>query len=219
RIRAYGSGPKHASAYVPARKPERGGRRPPRRCLAWCVLREAWRALPAPAGVAAAGADRGARAGDRGVGLRDRVDHSRRAGRSRRQSEARRRTGGGDVSSDAVRILRKRGLDADKRGDVGRIRAVVREVRLVRRLHVAEIALRRSVVRLVLLVQERRNRDRGEDAYDQNHDEKLDEREASLVVQTSADGVQQHCSSWNRWTVRSPPDPWTGPLGLSALAH
>ena len=46
----------------------------------------------------------------------------------------------------------------------------------------ARLLLGRRVVGLALLVDERRNRDRGEDADDQDDDQKLDEGETTLIT-------------------------------------
>src|SRR4029077_13382814 len=53
---------------------------------------------------------------------------------------------------------------------------------LRRRLHRTRLYLRSRIVGLALLVQERRNGDRGQNTDDQDHNQKLDERETTLIL-------------------------------------
>src|ERR1041385_6392452 len=77
-------------------------------------------------------------------------------------------------------------------------------VRLRRRLSRTSKLLRRSVVGLALLVQERGNRDRGQDADDHHYEQQLDEGETTLIGATTTklggDGVSS-CELWGYGTV------------------
>src|SRR5262249_42027686 len=66
--------------------------------------------------------------------------------------------------------------------------------------------LRRGVVGLALLIQERRNRDRGQNADDQYDDQELDERETTLIRSAPAQSIQ-HVGLLVSSTLRQPRGP------------
>src|SRR5262249_31009164 len=95
----------------------------------------------------------------------------------------------------------------------GRARRVglrVGVARLDLRDGVPRVRLGRRVLRLLLLTEEARQRDRGEDADDQDDDEQLDQREALLVANGRLHGdpvvgrSTQNLSTGVRLGVRTP---------------
>jgi hypothetical protein len=67
--------------------------------------------------------------------------------------------------------------------------------RLQMRDHVARGGLGVGVLALLPLAQEGRQRNGGQDADDENHDEELDEREAPLLAMQTFAELPQHCVS------------------------
>src|SRR3954467_7883380 len=148
-----------------------------------------WALLPAAA-LAAPGRAR-AGAGERAArGLRGEERVARlRDGRDRVAVRRRRRHG--DLAGAGAVVQPG---DPELGGRVAQ-RVVLRvgEAGLDLRDHVSRVGLGRGVLAFLLLTEERGQRDRGEDADDQDDDEELDQREAPLVV---ADVVQHGESSW-----------------------
>ena len=104
-----------------------------------------------------------------------------RAGGHRGHGERRRRRRGhGDLVGAGAVVEAGR---AERRRRVAlRVVLRVREARLDLRDEVAGIGLGRSVLALLLLAEERRESDRGENADDQDDDQELDERESFVVA-------------------------------------
>src|SRR5207248_9786499 len=71
--------------------------------------------------------------------------------------------------------------------------------------HVASVRLGGRVLGLGALTEEVRQSDRGQDADDQNDDEKLDQSETGLLgLNTCAELPQHVCPPWVLWVVRQP---------------
>src|SRR5207248_11670466 len=81
---------------------------------------------------------------------------------------------------------------------------VVRRKRLSGRLGGTSRGLRRCVVGLALLVDERRNRDRGKNADDQDDDQKLDKGKTTLVLRALAQSIQHVNPPWDHLQGASP---------------
>src|SRR5947208_3268683 len=177
-------------------KVDEAGRDGPRRrtpCLA------GW--LPGAARGRATAARTRAGAGDRAVGrLRDdevvvrlRVSIDRVAGAA----------GAGDRHSHLAlaRSDRKAGRAAGAAG----VRVGVRVAGLHLADHVASVGLGRAVLSLGALAEEVRQSDRGQDADDQNDDEKLDQSETGLLgLNTCAELPQHVCPPWVVGSFASP---------------
>src|SRR6266702_786856 len=93
----------------------------------------------------------------------------------RRETVSRHRDGGANHAARHV----------VRRTEVAGVLHRVGEIRLFGRNQVAQIRLHRSQIRLFLRVRELRNRDRGQDADDHDHDQKLDQCK-SLAVHLGA---------------------------------
>ena len=140
--------------------------------------------LPGAACLAAAVAGGGAGAGVAARG--DAVDRERVTALRRRRHRERRCGRGGhrDLAGAGAVVQARR---AERRGGVALgVVLGVREARLDLRDEVTGIGLGRRVLALLLLAEERRESDRGEDADDQDDDQKLDEREALVVALEAA---------------------------------
>src|SRR6476620_9931366 len=193
--------PPFATAVVVQVAARRGGRDPwvPASCVCW------W--------ISTAGGSEGSRsrAGNRACGLETTLVAdvhpalgagllARRARRELAVCRARR------VEDDADQVA-VRQLDAG-RPHGGRVRAhhgdvvlVVGEVRLFLVRHRPEVGLRRGVDRLLPLVQEDRDGDGGEDAYDDDDDQELDEGEAALTLLLGLADSSEHLLPLNpSWT-------------------
>jgi len=147
--------------------------------------------LPGPGGAAAlaGGARDGAGAGHARAVLDDRV-HT--AARLRVDVDVVAvGVGRGDVHlAGGGPARRQRVLDAVQGGAVSGVGGVVGVVRLLSGGSFTRCALGRRVLALALLVEERRDGDRGQDPDDQDHDQELDEREALLALKALAKGVE-----------------------------
>src|SRR5438270_834834 len=94
-----------------------------------------------------------------------------------------------DVGRPAVRgrgdrwrgVARRLGEGDTTRTDRRRVLDGVGEVRLFRRHQVAQVGLHRGEIRLFLRVGKLRDRDRGQNADDHNHDEQLNQRKTLAV--------------------------------------
>src|SRR3954447_21861332 len=87
-----------------------------------------------------------------------------------------------------VAELRRRGAVRVVAGGVGGARLDLRD-------RVTRVRLRLGVLALLLLAEEGRQSDRGKNADDQDHDEKLDEGEALLLAVDPLGKLPQHCHS------------------------
>src|SRR3954453_6637946 len=114
--------------------------------------------------------------------LRDRHDRVARAGAGRRDRDL--ALAGADVEARVAELRRG--------GAVRVVAGGIRATRLDLRDRVARVRLRLGVLALLLLTEEGRQGDRGEDADDQDHDEKLDEREALLLAVDALGKLPQH---------------------------
>ena len=119
---------------------------------------------------------------------------SSRSGCTRASPRHRRRT---DDDRDLVRSqyptrAKARSSRGRRGGHVGRERLVVREEGLLGGEAVAEVGLRRTVLRPLTGTKEGRNGDRDQDGNDQDDNHELDERETFLVVPAGLEGVDQH---------------------------
>src|SRR3954454_11128695 len=86
---------------------------------------------------------------------------------------------------------RQRRRDAAQLGAGGTVvRALVGVVGLHGGGGLTRRALRRRVLALALLIEERGDGDGGQDPDDQDHDQKLDEREALLAIEAIAKAVE-----------------------------
>src|SRR3954465_5548091 len=129
----------------------------------------------------------------RGRVLRD--DEMRARLRRRGHDVARRRRGaaGGHLTAGRADVEAR---VAERRGGAVRVHAgVVGRARLDLRHEVAGVRLRLRVLTLLLLTEEGRQGDRGENADDQDHNEELDEREALLLAVDPLGKLPQHVHS------------------------
>src|SRR3954454_12996096 len=115
------------------------------------------------------------------AGLRQRVDL---VGRLRR--------GAGRLHLALTRADVQAGVGQLSRAAVRVVTRVVRRARLDLRNQVAGVRLRLRVLALLLLAEEGRQGDRGKNADDQDHNEKLDEREALLLAVDPLGKLPQH---------------------------
>src|SRR4051812_30865417 len=132
--------------------------------------------------------------------LRDR--HDRVAGAGARRGHRDLALTGTDVEA-GVAELRRCGAVRVVAGGVGATRLDLRD-------RVTRVGLGLGVLALLLLAQEGRQGNRGKNADDQDHDEKLDEREALLLAVDPLGKLPQHWYSslrrlWSCQTPRQPP--------------
>src|SRR5687767_1933331 len=129
-----------------------------------------------------------ARLGDGRAGLQVRE----RGARLRRTDDL---VPGGALARNRQSAQRKAAAgDVSVRGVAANVRLGRGEARLHVRNEVTHVGLRLGVLTLLTLTKERRQRDGGQDADDQNDDEQLDEGEALLPVMNALAELPQHVS-------------------------
>src|SRR5437868_6442550 len=157
--------------------------------------------LPASAGGRAATARTRAGAGDRAVGqlLDEEVVVRLRVGVNLVAGAA----GTGDRHGHLA--LARSDREAGRAAGAAGVRVGVRVAGLHLADHVASVGLGRAVLSLGALAEEVRQSDRGQDADDQNDDEKLDQSETGLLgLNTCAELPQHVCPPWVLGSFASP---------------